>query len=171
VTRRIAIGIAVLLVAGVAATAKLFIWPSSHVPARADAVVVLSGDRGERLARGLELMNAGVAPTLVLAGGPDFQQAADLCLGGQPFEVVCLRPVPDSTRHEARAAARLASDRGWGSLVVVTTTTHLTRAGLLFRRCVDGTVHTVKAHRDPEVGFVVHEWLGVLHALVLARGC
>lgn len=134
-------------------------------------MVVLSGDRGERLARALQLVEAGVAPTLVLDGQPDFQQAEDLCRGGQAYEVVCLRPEPDSTRAEARAAARLASDRRWRHIVVVTTTSHVTRAGLLFRRCVEGSVHMVKAHRRPQLGPVVHEWLGVVHALTLARGC
>lgn len=171
VTRWVVLALAVLLVTGVAATARLFVWPSSHVPGRADAVVVLSGDRGERLAKGLELMRAGVAPTLVLNGTPDSQQVIDLCLGGQPFEVVCLRPNPDSTRHEARAAARLVTERGWRTLALVTSTVHLTRAGLLFRRCVDATVHSVNARRQPDLSLVVHEWGGVLHALFVARAC
>ena len=168
---RIALALVAITCLGMAATAKLFLWPASSVPRHADAVVVLSGDHGERLARALRLMEAGVAPTLVLDGEPDFQQVRDLCLGGQTYEVVCLRPRPDSTRAEARAAARLASDRGWRHIVVVTTTAHVSRAGLLFRRCVEGSVDMVKAHRRPHVRLVVHEWLGLVHALTLAREC
>ena len=165
-----AAGIALVVVVSLL-TARLFVWPPSGSPSRVDAVVVLSGDRGERLARGLALLEAGVSNTLVLAGSPDSELVLDLCKGGQPFEVVCLRPQPDSTRHEARAAAQLASDRGWESVAVVTTTAHLTRAGLLFRRCMSTSVVMVEGRRRPSVRLVVHEWLGMAEALLLARGC
>lgn len=152
-----------------------FLVPRNGNPGRADAVVVLSGDHGERLARALELMGAAVAPTLVLDGEPDSQQAVDLCDGGQPFEVVCLRPDPDSTRHEARAARRLASERGWRRMVVVTTSHHAIRAGMLFRRCFRGAVEVVAP--APPYGWrmsarqVVYEWLGMGAALTTRRGC
>ena len=157
-------------------TARLFAWPpSSSGPARADAVVVLSGDHGERLPRALELMRSGMAPTLVVAGEPDMVLTLQTCQEPQPFEVVCLRPRPDSTRAEARATGRLATSRGWERIVVVTTTHHQTRAHLLFRRCFDGKVDAVGA--DPpydwrfSVRQVVHEVLGMGQALLLERGC
>ena len=152
-----------------------FLFPPDDTPKRADAIVVLSGDHGERLAKALRLMQQGVAPTLVLDGAPDFQYVVDLCRGEQAFEVVCLRPDPDSTRHEARAATRLASDRGWRRMVVVTTSHHVVRAGMLFRRCFGGEVGTTGA--APPYGWrmsaraVVHEWLGVGAALTVRRGC
>ena len=169
--RAVAAAAVALVLMGVLLTARLFVWPPSGSPSRVDAVVVLSGDRGERLARGLALMEAGVSKTLVLDGAPDSELVLELCRGGQPFEVVCLRPQPDSTRHEARAAAELASDRGWESVAVVTTTAHLTRAGLLFRRCMPTSVVMVEGRRRPSVRLVVHEWLGMAEALVLVRGC
>ena len=152
-----------------------FVWPRTDSPGRADAVVVLSGDHGERLAKGLQLMEAGVAPTLVLNGTPDMLQVLELCRGGQPFEVVCLRPEPDSTRAEARAAGRLASERRWKHMVVVTTTYHVTRVRLLFSRCFDGAVRMVGATppygRAMGVRQIIHESLGVGHSITLARGC
>ena len=123
-----------------------FLFPRDDTLGRADAVVVLSGDHGQRLAKALQLMHRGVAPTLVLDGTPDFEQVLELCRGAsQAFEVVCLRPDPDSTRYEARAAGRLASERGWRKMVVLTTSHHITRAGMLFRRCFGGEVKTVGA--------------------------
>jgi uncharacterized SAM-binding protein YcdF (DUF218 family) len=143
--RRIGAASLVAVVALGALIARGFVWPGSDVPRRADAVVVLSGDHGERLPVGLRLVRSGVAPVLVLDGGPDSEEATNLCKGGMPFEVVCLRPDPDGTRPEAQAAGRLAADRGWRSVVVVTSTHHGTRAGVLFRRCVKGSVHVVRA--------------------------
>ncbi len=156
---------------GVALTARLFLWPQSDSPRQVDAVIVLSGDRGERLARGLELIRAGVSSILVLDGTPDSLEVLELCRGGRPFEVICLRPEPDSTRQEARAAAQLALARNWDRVAVVTTTSHLTRSALLFRRCLQATVVMVEGYRWPSMRAVVHEWLGLGQALILARGC
>jgi uncharacterized SAM-binding protein YcdF (DUF218 family) len=165
---------------GTAATATwgtraFFVFPRTDHPVSADAVVVLSGDNGDRLAAGLELMGNRLAPTLVLAGDPDFVEAERLCSPPQPFEVVCLRPEPDSTRAEARAVGELASGRGWRHVVVVTSTPHVTRSRLLFDRCVEGAVSMVASVPPPEVrdGRKVfgHEWLGLLYAKTLGRGC
>ena len=161
---------------GALAVGSLFVWPATDRPRAADAVVVLSGDHGERLPEGLRLIETGVARTLVLDGQPDHQQAIDMCKGGQPFEVICLRPHPDTTRGEARAAARLAARRGWRRLVVVTSTTHVTRARMLFRRCFDGRLDVVGASapfegRAAGLRNITHEVLPAAHASTLGRGC
>lgn len=166
-----------LLAEGVAAGAVLgvaVIWPPVSQPAPADAVVVLAGD-GSRVPIAVGLMERGLAPTLVLAGRPDTAAGIDLCERPQPYEVVCLRPSPDNTRTEAQSTARLAGDRNWRSVVLVTSKYHLTRAGLHLRRCFDGTVGTYGEPPPYGPGFarrqIVHEWLGLVHATVLARGC
>lgn len=174
-----AVALLIVLVAGAAGvaifTARLFVWPPQSTPRHSDAVVVLAGDHGERLARGLILMRQGLAPTLVLAGNPDSAQARDLCSSREPFEVVCLPLTPDGTRYEARAAGRLAADRGWKKMTVVTTTFHVSRAGVLFGRCFDGRLDMVGAQPPysfrSKVDAVVHEWLGLVYAETVARGC
>lgn len=162
-----------VLAASVATRAVL--WPHADEVVHADALVVLSGDHGERLARAKELMARGVAPTLVLAGAPDSSEVLRLCGGGQDFEVVCLRPEPDSTRAEARATAALAARRGWRTVVVVTSVPHVSRARLLFRRCFRGRTQVVGAAL-PYGGRLavqarVHEVVGLLYAWTWARGC
>lgn len=159
----------------VAWVARMVLWPQLDHPLHADAIVVLSGDHGERLPVAQRLLASGVAPVLVLAGTPDSVEDLDLCHGGQPFEVVCLRPNPDSTRAEARTTAVLATTRHWRHLLLVTSTTHLSRARLLFSRCVDATVSATGAPLP--FGGVrarqarVHEGFGLLYALLWARGC
>jgi uncharacterized SAM-binding protein YcdF (DUF218 family) len=151
-------------------------WPSIPHPSNADAVVLLSGD-GARLPEALALMEEGVAPTLLFVGQPDTMEVEDLChqVPARPFEVVCMRPNPDSTRAEARVTGDLAEARGWESIVLVTSRYHVSRASLLFRRCFDGTVHAVG--RPPIYGWnfarkqIQHEALGLVHATLLARGC
>lgn len=161
---------------GLVASLLPFLRPSSDPVGPADAVVVLSGDRGDRLALGRRLVREGVAPVLVLAGEPDFAEADRLCQAEVPFEVVCLRPRPDSTRAEARAAADLATRRGWDSLVVATSEAHVSRTRLLFERCVEGNVAVVGTSTRYEdlrtrIRVIAHEWLGFLHASTAARQC
>ena len=93
------------------AAAALFVWPPRHAAARADAVVVLAGGRGPRLAKGVELVRRGVAPVLVVSDGwsPTWPEANRLCAGRPaPVAVACFHPAPYSTRGEAEAFARLA---------------------------------------------------------------
>jgi uncharacterized SAM-binding protein YcdF (DUF218 family) len=171
----------VLLAAPLALSAVLltfvpFVWPGNDVPSRADAVIVLSGDHGERRPAAFRAVDRGVAPTLVFNGTPDFGDEDQLCHDGwKGHEVVCLRPQPDGTRQEARAAARLAEDRGWHSVIVVTTSYHAVRAGLLFDRCVDGHVYVLPVRRPAPLATtvkqVVREWLGTVYFGVLSRGC
>ena len=157
-------------------TFRLFVSPPVDNPAHVDAVVVLSGDMGERMSEARRLIAAGKAPVLVYAGSPDSQEVIHLCTQRQELEVVCLQRQPDSTRAEARAVGNLARSRDWNSIAVVTTSWHAARAGLLFRRCVEGDVYTFGAFRAAEsrrafVRNVVLEWLGVLYALTLERQC
>ena len=137
-----------LVLAWLAACAFLFVWPDEDDPGRADAVVVLAGGRKERLAEGLELMRRRVADTLVISDGEarGWPEANRLCDGGAAdFRVVCFRPDPYSTQGEAQAVARLARQRGWRSIAVVTSRFHVFRSRLLFERCLPGEVAVVGA--------------------------
>lgn len=167
--------LAVALVA-VILTFVPFVWPMSDVPRRADAIFVLSGDHGERRAAAFRLLEKGVASTLVFNGTPDAGDEDRLCREGwRSREVICLRPQPDGTRQEAQAAGRLARDRGWTRVVVVTTTYHAPRANLLFQRCVDGDVSVVAAEPSAPVAHTVRqtvrEWLATGYFAVLKRRC
>jgi uncharacterized SAM-binding protein YcdF (DUF218 family) len=161
---------------GVVASVVPFVWPRVNTPNRADAVIVLSGDHGERLPRALRLIEQGVARTLVFDGTIDRAEEDQFCRDGwRGVEVICLRPEPDSTQAEARAAASLARERGWRHVVVVTTSYHVTRAELLFRRCLDGEVSAVAG--PPVVGggtvvrMIAREWLATAYFLFLERKC
>lgn len=160
---------ALLLAALVAVNLRLFVWPRTDPVHPADAVVVFAGGDGERLDRGLELVRDGVASTLALSFGPD-----RLCGTEQPFAVVCFTPEPENTRGEAETIARLAAERGWTNLVLVTSTSHVTRARLLLERCYEGTLQVTDATpRQDVTGWmraIVHEWGGLVTAMA-QRDC
>jgi uncharacterized SAM-binding protein YcdF (DUF218 family) len=103
---------------------------------------VLSGNK-RRLPPALALIRKGVAPVLALSTVQrtrHWPQAARLCAAHRSAgaRVVCFTAVPFSTRGEARTVSRLAHEHGWLSVVVVTSTFHVTRARMLFRRCYHG---------------------------------
>jgi hypothetical protein len=144
---RLRLALALVLVAAVALgglTFRLFVFPATDGPGRADAVVVFAGGDGERQAEGLRL--------------------------------VCFTPDPATTRGEARRFAELAGRQGWRSLVLVTSTYHVLRAGLLLERCYDGRVRRVgtplRNDHSWETGKqLAGEWLALGAVLTLQRSC
>ena len=151
----------------------LFILYHDDSVAKADAVMVLAGEK-RRLPVALELVERGVAPVLVISDGldPRWTAANRLCRFGDPGRIVCPRPEPYSTRGEARMAARLARERGWDSLVIVTSRFHLFRARTLFERCFHGRLDLVSAP-NPGLGLplaIALEW-GKLGVASVRRRC
>ena len=174
--RWILIVLGVLAVAWVAATLRLVFVPVEDDSGKADAVVVLSGSKHERLDRGLELMREGVAPVLVISGGFDPRQptANRLCQeGGDGFSVACFTPDPDSTRGEARKVAVLARKHGWKRCCVVTSRFHVTRARMLFDRCTDVDVDAVGVDYPltSVPAAVAGEWVKLGLSETVNRGC
>jgi uncharacterized SAM-binding protein YcdF (DUF218 family) len=173
--RFVLLAVLVLVAAWVAVVVRFVLRPVQDGPRHADAVVVLAGDH-LRLGKALELMTRRVAPTLVISDGlaPGWREANRLCRrGAGGFRVLCFRPDPYSTRGEARAVARLAAVHRWRSVLVVTSTYHVTRARLLFRRCVDARVSaTGSAYRRSLLPLEIFlEPAKLVYALVVARGC
>ena len=167
----------VVVVAAIVVSAlmwRLVVDPDLDRPGPVDAVVVLSGDHGERLPVARQLIADGHTRVLVYAGTSDGAGTQEVCERPQPFAVYCPRPDPDSTRAEARAVADLARTHRWRSIAVVTSTPHVTRAGMLFRRCFDGEVRVLgeeplitEAERRDQVR---EEWQKLLYTAVV-RGC
>lgn len=163
-------------------TGRWFVSPSAttvDAVQPSDAVVMFVGGRGERLDAALDVVGAGKVGALVIPNGETatWPQANSLCDGSTDVgvEVLCPVPDPDTTRGEARAIAALATEQGWDTLVVVTSTYHLERATMLLGRCFAGEVTTVEASPGLSVwgwaSRLTHEWAGVARARLLERGC
>ena len=174
--RWILIVLGVLVIAWVLATVRVVLVPTEDEVGQADAVVVLSGSKHERLDRGLELVREGVAPVLVISGGLDPRQprANELCRDGdEGFSVTCFTPDPDSTRGEARKVADLARENGWKRVLVVTSRFHVTRARMLFDRCTDVDVDAVGVDYPwtSVPAAVAGEWVKLGLSETVSRGC
>ena len=147
--RRVLVVLGGLVAAWLVACAVLFVWPPAETgaPRHADAVVVLSGD-SHRLPAAEALIRRGVSRVLAIssvAKTPDWSAAKALCRSRSYLDarVLCFEANPYSTRGEARTFSAIARAHRWTSIVVVSSTFHLTRAGMLFRRCYAGKVSLV----------------------------
>lgn len=123
-----------------------------------DAVVVLSGEVDDasslasgrvefthavdRLFGGLEVMRAGRARYVLLSGGPaahggrsEPELVGDVMASlGIPRERIVLETRSRNTRENAVEAARIAAERRWTTLLVVTSAAHMPRALGCFRK-------------------------------------
>jgi uncharacterized SAM-binding protein YcdF (DUF218 family) len=138
VIRRVLAG---LVIVYLAAAVYLFVVHHDDRPAKADAVVVLSGT-SQRLVVGERLVRQGYAPLLVVSRSTHPKPAErSACRSG----ALCFRANPYSTRGEARAIARLAAAHHWRLIDVVTSQFHILRARIVIRRCYRGGLRMVGA--------------------------
>jgi len=153
-------------------TARLFVWPPSDTPSRADAIVALGGDPGQRrMKSAVRLAEAGYAPIVVVSLGGDPKVLCPRTPKG--IEVICFRPDPVNTRGEAEFVARLAAQRHWHRIIVVPGSTQTTRARLLFERCTPISLEMVPVqdHLAQLLAGVAYEWGALIKAMIFNRSC
>jgi uncharacterized SAM-binding protein YcdF (DUF218 family) len=162
-------------------------WIVNEPTARADAILVLGDDNfyGDRATEAAQLFRQGLAP-VVVASGRRLRPSAgvseliehDLIERGVPKEKVLRFPHDaDNTREEAIALRRLAKERGWMSVVVVTSNYHTRRVRYTFQKVFPSGVEVSVASArdgdfDPDHWWErrksVKEFLGELVGMVAA---
>lgn len=164
-------GIGALLIVWLIACYFYFVDPAVDHSEHADAVVVLGG-APDRLPVGQKLVAQGIAPTLVVSNSPGVENARanKECKTDTSPNVICFVPDPDDTRGEARAIANLVAKHGWTSIVVVTSTYHITRARVLVEQATPIKVYMV-ASKPKGSAFTwawhfIHETGGLIDAIV-----
>lgn len=117
-----------------------FVFPVQDSPRPVDAIVVLGGkDGGAVTDAALDLARDGVSDRVVLFdsfGGNTRPER--LCRTASEITVECFAPTTGDTRGEARAIEAMADAEGWSSVLVVTSTYHVTRARVILDRCLSG---------------------------------
>src|SRR5437667_1722649 len=111
---------------------------------KADALIVLSDDNfyADRATRAAELFREGKA-TVAVRSGRGLRPSAGIAelmehdlveRGVRPDRILRFAHDADGTREEAEALARLAKERKWRSVIVVTSNFHTRRTRYIFRR-------------------------------------
>ena len=153
-------------------TLALFVSPPTDLPRHVDGILSLNGpDEEARETLAVSLAEKGYAPVLLFSKGSRANDSP--CPRVPRVSVVCFFDVTNNTRGEARWAAQYAQHHHWHSLLIVPGRVQATRARLLVERCFSGQVVVVPA-TEPLGDFpgdVLHEWGGLLAALVIYRGC
>lgn len=162
-------------------------WIVNEPAAHADAILVLGDDNfyGDRATEAAQLFRQGVAP-VVVASGRRLRPGAGMCEliehdlieRGVPKENVLRFPHDaDNTREEAIALRRLAKEKGWKSMVVVTSNYHTRRVRYIFQKVIPSGVEVSVASArdgdfDPEHWWErrksVKEFLGEVVGMVAA---
>jgi uncharacterized SAM-binding protein YcdF (DUF218 family) len=172
--RRLRVVLASLIAALVifcAATARLFIWPASGMPAHVDAIVMLAGP-GDRLATAVRLARDRRAPFLIVSRG--FNGYGSPCPAPVPrVRLICFEPSPATTRGEAEFASRLAKRYHWHSVTLVTSIFQASRARQRMERCFSGHVYvmTVSLPWSSWPEQIAYEWAATVKMLVWQRSC
>nr|HID15072.1 YdcF family protein [Anaerolineae bacterium] len=143
---------------------------------QADAIVVLGGEDGSffRVRHAMELFNAGHAPVVVFSGGT-LKDAGIACSSAQlsleaaqqlglPAEATVIADGAQSTYDEAVNIRRLARQRRWRSLIIVTDLFHTRRAARTFRTLLPAITIYVSAAPDPR--YDASRWWQNEHSLV-----
>lgn len=149
-------------------------WSALAVSGSRDAIVILAGGRHpdgrltdlteQRLAKGAAIFLAGAASNVLVMSGryamgprairfPDVQALiakARLITLGVPAEAVVAAgdDMVRDTITEALMARRVAIERGWSTIVLVTSDLHMVRARLIFERVL-GDEFTVEPAEAP----------------------
>lgn len=156
----------------VVGTPRLFVWPPTDRPTRADAVVALGGDPGQLRAKSaIQLARSGYAPVAVISLGGE--KAVPCPRPVSHVQLICFRADPLDTRGEAEYVARLVARRHWHQIIVVSERSQATRARMLFERCTPVQLEMVPVAdtRNRLPYDVVYEWGALLKALVVERSC
>lgn len=136
---------------------KLFRGEHQDALRPVDAIVVLGGEHDGREDYGLQLARDGYANTVLISNPYINDEYAEhgqslmerVCSSGtDKIEVICFAPDPSTTRGEAMFTEKLAKERGWKSVIVVSWRYHLVRARYIFGQCFSGDVVMRSVPRD-----------------------
>lgn len=169
--RGLLLALAIVVLAVIAATARLFVWPDQGMPPRVSAIVML--DRpGDTPSAAVRLAEQHRAPFLVISLGTS--ESGYGCPRPIPgVRLICFNPSPGTTQGEAEFIGRLARTYRWRSVAVITVAPQDTRARLRIGRCFPGPVYVaptpIALTSWPYQ--IAYEWGALAKALLVQRRC
>lgn len=166
--------------AGLSASSAV-LHPRVDSPDRVDVIVVVAGANDDRYVYARHLAEQGVSDRILVSRPTSSTGAYARVLDaycastpavsrdGRRIEVECFAPDIGTTEGETTAATRIARERGWDSLLVVTYWGHVSRVRIYFEQCFDGFVFVTDTPRPTQISrryALLHETGGYVKALV-----
>ena len=177
--------LSLVLVAGLVVTglnaARAVLFPQVDSPERVDAIVVVSGANDDRYVYARSVAEQGVADQILVSqplstSGRYADAIATYCAStpvlardGRRIDIECFAPDVDTTEGETTAATRIAREREYGSLLVVTYWGHVSRVRMYFEQCFDGPIYVTDTPRPTSISrryALLHETAGYLKAFI-----
>lgn len=165
--RRATLIVLLLVVAAVTAAgltaASAVLFPRVDSPDRVDAIVVVAGSNDDRYVYARSLAEEGVADRILVSRPPEstgpYATAIDsycattpiTARDGRSIDVECFAPDVDTTEGETTAATRIARERNYQSLLVVTYWGHVSRVRMYFEQCFSGPVLVTDTPRPTSI--------------------
>lgn len=162
-------------------TARAVLFPRTDSPERVDAIVVVAGAKDDRYIYARHLAETGVADRILVSQpttstGPYATALDSYCAttpitarDGRKIDVECFAPDVDTTEGETTAATRIARERGYESLLVVTYWGHVSRVRMYFEQCFDGPIYVTDTPRPlskSRKDALLHETGGYVKAFI-----
>lgn len=177
----LALTVVAVLVAAAFTAARAVLFPHVDSPEWVDAVVVVAGSHDDRYVYARSLAEEGVADHILVSQPPSgtgrYAAAIDsycastpvIARDGRRIDVECFAPDVDTTEGETTAATRIARERGYRSLLVVTYWGHVSRVRMYFEQCFDGPVYVTDTPRPTQISrkyALLHETGGYFKAFL-----
>ncbi|HEY1986816.1 MAG TPA: YdcF family protein [Terracidiphilus sp.] len=137
------------IIFGWAIMARIFAPPGNTSLSRFDAIIVLgtpADSEGNptpaqlaRVSEAVREYERGIAPHIIMSGGPAHNRFVEAQVMAQtaeaqgvPASTIFVEPEAQDTIQNACFSARIMKAHGWRSAEVISTATHLRRAGIIF---------------------------------------
>lgn len=147
----------ILLLVSVFLSLGLFLEVQEN-PVKSDCIIVISGDRGDRITQAVNLYNSDYAPIILISGGKVYHHTTiaklmkDHALElGIPENSMILEEQADSTYQNAVNCKKIIIDNGFTSAIVVTSNYHMRRTSIVFNKVFKDTdvKLTYSSAKDP----------------------
>ncbi len=153
--------------------------PKQNALRPADAIFVLGGpDVDGRANYGLSLASRGYAPVVAISVASEQQyERKHACANGtyDNAKVLCFQPDPRTTQGEARQLRAYAKEYGWKTVIVVTSSYHVSRARWILGRCYAQTLLMTSPRVRHSIWTMAHQYLyqsfSYVKNAVVTRGC
>lgn len=153
----------------------LVLQPRIDDVASADAIYVIGPATDSRIERAEQLLQQGVADSLVVSATAERAKEIALCADPKQYDVVCEQPTPFTTLGEAVFIDYVAESRGWTSVIVITQEAHVERARGYFDRCYSGESRVVSDGAHASLGetlwHLIYQGAGYFKYYFITNGC
>lgn len=154
-----ALGAVLLLAVVTAAGIPLYVLPPVAEVDEADLIYVIGPPTEERIALERTLRADGFADLSLYSVDTQGRYTADRVSACSAPGVVCVHPLPFTTKGEIAYLAEFAAAHDTQSTIVLTFTPHVARTRYIIDKCLDGTATVVAVDQTLSLGDWIYQYL------------